>query len=345
MLFEIVHALEKTAMTSNKLNRREFLGRNCKLVGAAGLVSALGFETAVAQSQQRRSTVPRRPERYDDSFIFERKPFTWPGGKTLAIWIIPNVEVWQYDSPAGAAISPNTANRVPDVINYAWRDYGMRVGLWRIADVLDAAGLKATVALNSMVCDVFPKAVEEMKRRGWEMMGHGITNSWNLAGLPQSEERDVIQTTLRTIERAMGKRPRGWLGPGLTQTFDTLDVLAEEQVVYVGDWNSDDQPFPMKVKKGKMFAVPYGMDINDMSLINRMGYTGEQYQRALMDQFDSLYADSQKTARVMGIPLHPFLTGQPWRTPYLKKAIDHFKQHDKVWFATGSEIVDAYEHI
>jgi peptidoglycan/xylan/chitin deacetylase (PgdA/CDA1 family) len=329
-------------MTSNGLNRREFLGRNFKLVSAAGLASASGFETAAAQSQQR-STVARRPERYDDTFIFERKPFTWPGGKTLAVWIIPNVEVWQYDSPAGAAISPNTANRVPDVINYAWRDYGMRVGLWRIADVLDAAGVKATVALNSMVCDVFPKAVQEMTRRGWEMMGHGITNSWNLAGLAQNEERDVIQTTLRTIERATGKRPRGWLGPGLIQTFNTLDVLAEEEVVYVGDWNSDDQPFPMKVKKGKMFAVPYGMDINDMSLINRMGYTGEQYQRALMDQFDSLYADSQKTARVMGVPLHPFLTGQPWRTPYLKKAIDHFKQHDKVWFATGSEIVTAYE--
>jgi peptidoglycan/xylan/chitin deacetylase (PgdA/CDA1 family) len=332
-------------MTSKTLNRREFLGRNSKLVGAAGLISASGFETAAAQSQQRRSTVPRRPERYDDSFIFERKPFTWPGGKTLAIWIIPNVEVWLYDSPAGAAISPNTANRVPDVINYAWRDYGMRVGLWRIADVLDAAGVKATVALNSMVCEVFPKAVEEMKRRGWEMMGHGITNSWNLADIPQTDEPDVIQTTLRTIERATGKRPRGWLGPGLIQTYNTLDLLAEQEVVYVGDWNSDDQPFAMKVKKGKMFAVPYGMDINDMSLVNRMGYTGEQYQRVLMDQFDSLYADSQKTARVMGIPLHPFLTGQPSRTPYLKKAIDHFKQHDKVWFATGGDIVDAYQQI
>jgi peptidoglycan/xylan/chitin deacetylase (PgdA/CDA1 family) len=261
------------------------------------------------------------------------------------VWIIPNVEVWQFDSPAGAAISPNTTNRVPDVINYAWRDYGIRVGLWRIADVLDSEGIRATVALNAMVCDVFPKAVEEIKRRGWEFMGHGITNSSTLGNLPLSEEREVIQTTLRTIQHATGKRPRGWLGPGLTETFNTLDLLAEEEIVYVGDWNSDDQPFAMKVKKGKLFAVPYGMDINDMSLINRLGYTGEQYLRALTDQFDTLYADSEKNARVMGIPLHPFLTGQPWRTPYLKKAIAYFKQHERVWFATGSEIADAYQQI
>jgi peptidoglycan/xylan/chitin deacetylase (PgdA/CDA1 family) len=323
-----------------RLNRRDFLGRSSGLVSAAGLLSALR-----SNAQERRSTAIRRPERYDDTFIFERKPFTWPGGKTLAVWIIPNVEVWQFDSPAGAAISPNTTNRVPDVINYAWRDYGIRVGLWRIADVLDSAGIRATVALNAMVCDVFPKAVEEMKRRGWEFMGHGITNSSTLANLPFSEEREVIQTTLRTIQRATGKRPRGWLGPGLTETFNTLDLLAEEEILYVGDWNSDDQPFAMKVKKGKLFAVPYGMDINDMSLINRLGYTGEQYLRALTDQFDTLYADSEKNARVMGIPLHPFLAGQPWRTPYLKKAIAYFKQHERVWFATGSEIADAYQQI
>lgn len=322
----------------NNMNRREFLGRSSGLVGAAGLLSVR------AQAQERSTTI-RRPERYDDSFIFERKPFTWPGGKTLAVWIIPNVEVWQFDSAAGAAISPNTNNQVPDVINYAWRDYGIRVGLWRIADVLDEAGVRATVALNSKVCEVFPKAIEEMKRRGWEFMGHGITNSSRLANLPMAEEREVIQTVLGTIEKATGKRPRGWLGPGLTETFNTLDILAEEGVVYVGDWNSDDQPFPMKVKKGKLFAVPYGMDINDMTLINRQAYTGDQYLSALTDQFDSLYADSQKTARVMGIPLHPFLTGQPWRTPYLKKAIAHFKQHDRVWFATGSEIADAYQQI
>src|SRR5262244_1515284 len=150
-------------MKSKMLNRRDFLGRSSGLVSAAGLLSALP-----SRAQERRSTAIRRPERYDDSFIFERKPFAWPGNKTLAVWIVPNVEVWRYDSPSGQAITPNDRGIVPDVVNYAWREYGMRVGLWRVADVLDAAGVQATVALNSAVCEVHPRAVEEMQKLGWE---------------------------------------------------------------------------------------------------------------------------------------------------------------------------------
>ena len=330
-------------MKSQGANRRSFIGS--ALAAGAGLLAGPRLEGPLGASGAQQEPFMRRADRYEDSFIFEREPFTWPGGMTLAVWFIPNIEVWHFDSPAGAAISPNTSGRVPDIINYAWREYGIRVGLWRIADVFDAAGIRATVALNSQVCVEFPKAVEEMNARGWEFMGHGITNSSNLANLPLDEEREVIRTTLRTIEEATGKRPRGWLRPGLVETFNTPDLLAEEGVVYVGDWNTDDQPIPMKVKTGKLFSVPYGMEINDMSLLLRHNYTGEQYLQALTDQFDTLYVDSQTTARVMGIPLHPFLTGQPRRTPYLQRAIEHFQQHDRVWFPTGSEIVDAYQEI
>jgi len=284
----------------------------------------------------------RRSERYQDSFIFERNPFTWPGGKTLAVWIVPNVEVWRYDSPSGTGVSPNAGNRVPDVINYAWREYGMRVGLWRIADVLDAAGVKATVALNSAVCDAHPKVIEEMDRRGWELMGHGITNSDSLAGLPLEQEREVIRTVLGTVERSTGKKPRGWLGSGLTETHNTLDILAAEGVIYCGDWNIDDQPCPMKVKTGELFSIPYCMEINDLPLFMRKGYTGEQYYRSVMDQFEQLYADSAKQPRVMGIPLHPMITGQPLRIKYFERAIAEIKARERVWFATGSEIIDAY---
>jgi hypothetical protein len=168
----------------------------------------------------------------------------------------PNVEVWQYDSAFGVGISPNPTNYVPDVFNYAWREYGLRVGLWRLADVFDEAGVKATVALNPQVCDVYPKAVEEMKKRGWEFMGHGTTNSTTLAGLNSDQERDTIRGILKTIEQATGKRPRGRLGAGLIETYNTLDILAEEGVNFCGDWNNDDQPYPMKMKSGKMFAIP-----------------------------------------------------------------------------------------
>ena len=209
------------------------------------MASAAAASASAQTGVQARDRAVRRADRYDDSFIFERKPFTWPGGKTLAVWIVPNVEVWRYDSPSGQAISPNDARRVPDVVNYAWREYGMRVGLWRFADVLDAAGVKAPVALNAAVVEHHPKAVDEMKRRGWEFMGHGITNSEDLAGLTLDAELTLIQTALRTIEQATGRRPRGWLGSGLTETYNTLDILAEERVVYCGDWNSDDQPCRM----------------------------------------------------------------------------------------------------
>ena len=323
------------------IKRRDFLKQGLLLAGTASvLASGLAPKAAFAQTQGKSV---RRADRYEDSFIFERKPFKWPGNKTLAVWIAPNVEVWHYDSPAGQAPSPNVRNIVPDVINYAWREYGMRVGLWRIADTLDAAGVKATVALNSAVAEAHPKALEEMKKRGWEFMGHGITNSENLAGLNLEKERELIQTVLKTIEQATGQRPRGWLGSGLAETYNTLDILAEEGVIYCGDWNNDDQPYPMKVKKGKMFSIPYCMEINDIPLFIRKGYTGEQYFRSVVDQFDTLYTDSAKQPRVMGIPLHPMIVGQPLRIKYLQRALAHIKKHERVWFATGGEIIDAYQ--
>ena len=323
------------------IRRRDFLKQGLLLAGTAGMLAS-GLAPKAAFSQTQGNSV-RRADRYEDSFIFERKPFKWPGNKTLAVWIAPNVEVWHYDSPAGTGVSPNVRNIVPDVINYAWREYGMRVGLWRIADTLDAAGVKATVALNSAVAEAHPKALQEMKKRGWEFMGHGITNSENLAGLNLEKERELIQTVLKTIEQATGQRPRGWLGTGLAETYNTLDILAEEGVIYCGDWNNDDQPYPMKVKKGRMFSIPYCMEINDIPLFIRKGYTGEQYFRSVVDQFDTLYADSAKQPRVMGIPLHPMIVGQPLRIKYLQRALAHIKKHDRVWFATGGEIIDAYQ--
>jgi allantoinase len=284
----------------------------------------------------------RRSNRYDDTIISERRPFVWPGNRTLAVWIVPNVEVWNYDSPDGVAISPNARRIVPDVLNYAWREYGMRVGLWRIADVLGAAGVKATVALNALVCEHHPQAVAEMRKRGWEFMGHGTTNSENLAGLSPEQERKTIRTVLRTIEQCTGAKPRGWLGSGLAETHDTLDILAEQGVIYCGDWNNDDQPYPMKVKSGALYSIPYGMEINDIGLYIRKGYTGEQYYRSVIDQFETLYEESERQPRVLGIPLHPMISGQPLRIKYLQRAIAEIKSHDRVWFATGSEIIDAY---
>lgn len=316
------------------VNRRSFLSKSVPFCAAG--IAAMSGRSIRAQTG---TTSIRRPERYDEnSFIFDRKPFTWPGGKTLAVWIIPNVEVFLFGQAANTAA---VADEI-DILNYSWREYGMRVGLWRVADVMDAAGIKGTVALNAGVCEVFPKAIDEMKRRGWEMMGHNLTNSRSLRGLSPDEEQRVIHTTLEVIERATGTKVRGWLGTGLAENYNTLDVLAEAGIKYTGDWNNDDLPYRMKVKTGNLYTLPYGNAINDISFFGR-GHTGEEYYKLVVDQFDTLYADSQKLPRVMGIPNHPFHTGQPLHIKYFQKALQYMKQRERVWFATGSEIIAAYE--
>ena len=324
-------------MIRKTMGRRRFVGNT--LLAATGTLTAL---PRPMQTQAQTPTSGVRPSgRYDNSLIIERKAFTWPGGKTLAVWIAPNVEVWSFDSAADAALNPNGAAG-PDVINFGTREYGIRVGLWRIADVLAEAGLKGTVALNSAVCQVYPRAVEEMKKRNWEFMGHGITNSRSLNNLPLEQERDAIQTAVQTIEKTTGTKVRGWLSPGQLETANTPDLLSETGILYTCDWNNDDQPYPMKVKTGELYSLPYCLAINDTDHFLRLALTGPQYFESVVAQFDAMVSDSQKQSRVLGLPLHPFLTGIPANIKYLKQAIQHMKQSNRVWFATGSEIVEAY---
>ena len=185
-------------MKSSVTNRREFLTSSA---GVLGLTRRMAAASALPMQEQKVTSGLRSSGRFEDSMIFQRKPFSWPGGKSIAVWVVPNVEIWSFDSAADAAITPAGAAG-PDVINYATREYGIRVGLWRIADVLDAAGIKGTVALNSGVCEIYPKAVEEMKKRGWEFMAHGITNSRTLSGLSMDQEMELIRSSLQTIEKA-----------------------------------------------------------------------------------------------------------------------------------------------
>jgi len=317
---------------SGLVNRRQLVCRGLGLCTTAAL-AAVGGEV-LAQALQ--TVRPRRFE--EDSFISQRKrPFAWPGGKTLAVWIVPNVEVFVLNR-AGEAPRVQGDN---DLLDYTWREYGMRVGLWRIADVLQQANIRATVALNAGTCDVWPKAIEKMDQLGWEMMGHNVTNSRSLRGLPLDEEQKIIHATLDIIQQATGKKVRGWLGTGLAETFNTLDILAARGVQYTGDWNNDDVPYALKVTSGQMYALNYGNAINDISFF-RQGHTGEEYYQMVAAQFDTLYADSQQFPRVMGIPLHPFHTGQPLRIKYFQKVVQYMKQHEKVWFATGGEILDAF---
>ncbi len=274
--------------------------------------------------------------RFDYSPIVKRPILKWPDNARLAIWIIINIEHFRLDKPATSLMPfPGV---VPDIFNYAWRDYGPRVGIWRIMEVLDRLGIRASVALNSDVCIHNPIIVDEGIKRKWEILGHGVTNSQLLNHLSEEEERATIRESMHTIYSVSGERPQGWLGPALAETERTLDILAEEGFKYVCDWCNDDQPYSMKVEKGRLLSVPYSIEINDIPTFLGFGCTPSVFQQMICDQFDVLYEEGSQSGRVMALGLHPFLIGQPFRIKYLEKALQYMKEHQNVWFTTGAEI-------
>jgi allantoinase len=273
--------------------------------------------------------------------VIDRPPLKWPNGARIAIHTVVNIEYFQPGIPA-TSINPGFAGLVPDVYNHSWRDYGVRAGIWRLMRVMDKYQVKATVALNGLVCRHYPRIVEEIMKRGWECMGHGMTNSQMLGKLSIDEERGVIRDTLDTIEQATGRRPRGWLGPALAESWNTPALLEEAGVSYVCDWVNDDEPYTMETPGRALVSVPYSAEINDIHCFLRAGYQGPDYLQALTDQFDVLYEESVERPAVMAIPLHPFIMGHPFRAKYLEQALKYMSEKPGVWFATGSEIAQAY---
>lgn len=282
---------------------------------------------------------------YEYSPIISREPIRWPGNARIAVWVIPNIEYFRYDLPSPAALNPISANWQPDTINYSWRDYGVRVGVWRLMDVLDRYRCRATVALNSEVCRAYPMIVKEGLKRGWEFMGHGVTNSIRLYGLKEDEERAAIRESIETLKEFTGEAPRGWLGPGLAETYKTLEILAEEGIGYVGDWVNDDQPYPFSVRDGTLLSMPYSLEINDILIFIYQYQGSDDFYRIVCDQFDVLYEEGAANGRVMGIALHPYIIGVPYRIKSLDRALRYITQHAGVWLATGREIESWYrEH-
>lgn len=280
--------------------------------------------------------------RFNYSPIASRPKLALPNGARVAVWITPNVEHFHYDKPA-ISLTPMTAGLRPDVLNYAWRDYGARVGIWRLMEIIERQRFAATAALNSEVCLHYPEIVKEGNRLGWEWMAHGQSNSGLFTGMPEEAERPMIANVLDTIAQHTGKRARGWLGPALTETDNTLDLLAAAGIDYVADWCNDEQPYFMKTKSKPIVAMPYTLEIGDIPVFLDRGGSGEDFYRMIVDAFDTLYEDGAKNYRVLSIALHPFLIGHPFRARYLERALAHIRKHDAVWITTGSAIVDWYK--
>jgi allantoinase len=279
--------------------------------------------------------------RFPYSPIAKRPKIALPGGARVAVWVVPNVEHYHYDKPA-MSVAQMTASLRPDVLNYAWRDYGARVGIWRLMEIFERTGFAVTAALNSEVCAHYPQIVEEGNRLGWEWMAHGPNNSMLFTGMPEDAERAIIGDVLATIEKATGKKSRGWLGPALTETDHTLDLLAEAGIEYVADWCNDEQPYTMTTRNGPIVAMPYTLEIGDIPVFLFHGGSGEDFERMIVDQFDMLYEEGATTPRFLSIALHPFLVGHPFRARHLERALQHIRKRQDVWITTGSAIMDWY---
>jgi peptidoglycan/xylan/chitin deacetylase (PgdA/CDA1 family) len=282
--------------------------------------------------------------RADYSAIFQRPALRLPGNAKIAVWPVINVEEWDINATMARTVlpTPQGVNVLPDIANFGWFDYGLRVGFWRLKQVLDRHGIRATVSLNASICLSYPLLVEESMKAGWEMMGHGFIQR---AINTEPDERQVIQRTIRTITEATGTAPRGWMGPGLAETFNTPDILAEEGIEYVCDWCNDDQPYVMKVKQGRLVSIPYTLEINDIPIYLIQHHRSAEIFERGRDHFDTLYQEGAESARIMAVSTHPYITGVPHRIKYFDMLFAYMRQFADVVFMTGSEILDWYNAV
>jgi allantoinase len=277
---------------------------------------------------------------YPYSPITERPPLRWPGGRRVAFYLGLNIEHFRLDVPA-TSTAPATVGLVPDPMNYGWRDYGVRVGVWRLIDLLDRLEMPASVNLNSDVCVNYPQIIEAGVERGWAWLGHGKTNSTLQTGMELEDERTYLEEMTGAIEQATGRRPVGWLGPALTETFNTPTLLAELGYRYLLDWCNDDQPYPLNVEG--LVSVPYSVDINDITLFVGRNLSGDDYVRSVLDALDQLIEDSgEDSGRVMALPIHPFVVNQPSRHRYLARALEEIRARDDVWITTSDAIAEHF---
>jgi allantoinase len=277
---------------------------------------------------------------YDYSPILARPPLALPGAARVAVWVGVNVEHYAWGQPA-LSLAPFTAELVPDPTNYGWRDYGPRVGVWRLAEILEHHGFPVSAITNSEVLDRYPEIVEEGRRRDWAWVAHGMNNSTWHVGMERDAEVELIRGIAERFEAATGRRPQGWLGPALTSTMNTTAVLAQLGFSYTLDWAVDDRPFDMRVPSGRLLSVPYSSEINDIPLCYLHHQSGAGLRDAIVDQFDQLYAEGADTPRVLGIGLHPFIAGQAFRAKHVAEALEHVAGHADVW-RTSSDAIAAW---
>ena len=266
-----------------------------------------------------------------------RPIYAWPDGSRLACYIGLNLEHFAFGEGLGAELVPAKAGE-PDVLNYAWREYGNRIGAWRILELLDALKLPAAVIANSAIYDHCPALIEAFRARGDEIVAHGRTNAERQGPLDEAAERALIADVTQTIAAAEGRPPSGWLGPWISESAVTPDLLAEAGYTYLLDWCMDDQPVWLKTRGGRLLSVPYPQEVNDIPSIVVRKDSAPQFAEMIVDTFDEMLEQSRAEPLVMGIALHPYIVGQPHRLRHLRRALQQIRDRPGVWWTTPGAI-------
>lgn len=275
--------------------------------------------------------------RYDYRPIADRPTYQWPNGTHLAVYVGLNLEHFAFGEGLGAELAPGGPQ--PDVLNFAWRDYGNRVGAWRMLELFDRLGWPCSALLNSTIYDYAPQLAAAFRARGDEIVGHGRTNSERQGTLEEAAERALIVDATATIARHEGRAPAGWLGPWISQSRTTPDLLQEAGYGYLLDWCMDDQPVWLRTRRGRILAVPYPQELNDIPMIVGRKIGGDQFADMIVDNFDEMLEQAQAQPLVMGIALHPYLVGQPYRLRHLRRALTHIaRQRERIWLTTAGAI-------
>ena len=280
-------------------------------------------------------------DRVPYSAIIDRPPLALPGGARMIIWTIVNVEEWDIERPMPRSVlsPPMGQPLMPDLPNWAWHEYGMRVGFWRLLGCLKRFDIPVTLAINGSVCATYPRVASAALEAGWEFMGHGF----NQRPMHQIEdELEVINQTIEAIRSFTGRVPRGWESPGLTETFDTIDHLAAAGIEYVADWVLDDQPVDIATKDGSVLSIPYTVETNDITMIALQQHESREIFERTKAQFDQLYQESAEITRIMAISLHPYITGVPHRIGQLETFLSYLNDKPGVLMWTGEQILDWY---
>lgn len=284
-------------------------------------------------------TLPRERAKY--SAIVDRPSLVLPNGARMVVWTIVNVEVWDISRrmPRQALPAPTGDATLPDVPHWSWHEYGMRVGFWRFFELYEKLRMRPTLAINARVCLDYPRVAQACKDAKWEFMGHSFEQG------PIHGEKDqpaMIERTLSTIQQFTGKRPVGWLGPGLTETYDTPDYLAAAGIKYIGDWVYDEEPTEIETKHGPLVALPYTIELNDISMMVVQHHEAAYWTQKCIDAFDRLYEESARRSKFMAIAIHPYISGHPFRIKYLEAIYEHIAKFPGVLHWNGEEILDWY---